>query len=192
MTSRKSNPLVGERVAIFLIIVAALAIGSCASNSSSGQIQRTQVKETTPAIAVDYAWLDSVHFELYQCSRTLAAGGSYTFYLVGEFHAYNEPTSRFADTLLARLQPGLFISEGADSTQPRSELMKNYSSTMKGLFSEIGYDQPELSRLAMVRNIPVLWLEQIDTATGVYAGVTESEAEGLETMVGALVEGSPM
>ncbi len=179
MTGRKRNRLAAIRVVKAILILTALAVPSCASGPSPESLQQTKVAP------VDYAWLDSVNLELYQCSRALAGGGSHTFYLVGEVHVYNEPSSRFADSLLSRLQPGLFMSEGADSTQPRSKLLEDYSKTMRATYDPLGYNKPELFRLAQARGIPVVWLEKMDTTTGVYAGVTKSEARGLEAIVSA-------
>ena len=186
MTGRKRNRLVAIRVVQSSLIIAAMAIASCSSGPSSQSLQKAKVAP------VDYAWLDSVNLELYHCSRALAGGGSHTFYLVGEVHVYNEPSSRFADSLLARLQPGLFMSEGADSTQPRSQLMKDLSSSRKSFFGEIGYNKPELFRLAQARGIPVVWLEDIDTSTGLYTGVTKSEAKGLAASIPMMEKGSMM
>jgi hypothetical protein len=186
MTIRSFTKLAGDRVVIFLVAVVTLAIAASASSQSSQSVQQTTSIAIAPDIPVDYAWLDSVHLQLFRCSRALVDGGTYAFYLVGEMHAYNEPTSRFADTLLTRLQPGLFMSEGADSSQPRSKLMKDYSTTMKGFFGKIGYNEPELSRLAKARNIPVLGLEEVDTSTGLYAGITKSEKRQLASTVAAL------
>ena len=186
MTGKKRNRLATIRVAQAILILAALTIASCASGPSPKSLQQTK------AAPVNYAWLDSVNLELYQCSRALAGGGSHTFYLVGEVHVYNEPSSRFADSLLSRLQPGLFMSEGADSTQPRSQLMKDLSSSRKSFFGEIGYNKPELFRLAQARGIPVVWLEDIDTSTGLYTGVTKSEAKGLAASIPMMEKGSMM
>jgi hypothetical protein len=174
---------------VLLVVLVNLVIASSVSSQSSQSIQQTTSAATAPAVSVDYAWLVSVNLQLFRCSRALADGSSYTFYLVGEVHGYNEPSSRFADTLLARLQPGLFMSEGAGSSQPYGELMKDYSATMKGFLGKIGYNEPGLSRLAKARGIPVVWLEKVDTSTGLYAGITESEKGMLTSIVAAFSQG---
>jgi hypothetical protein len=176
---------------VLLVVLINLVIASSVSSQSSQPVQQTTSVATVPAVSVDYAWLDSVNLQLFRCSRALADGSSYTFYLVGEVHGYNEPSSRFADTLLARLQPGLFMSEGADSSQPYGKLMKDYSAVTKGFLSKIGYNNPGLSRLAKARNIPIVWLEEVDTSTGLYAGITESDRGMLASLVAALSKGGP-
>ena len=180
MTGRNSKRIISHRVVDVLIAVVTLTIGSCASKQTSTSIQQTRVQETAPPVKIDYAWLDSVNLELYHCSRTHADGRRQGFYLVGELHVYNKPTSRYADTLLAILQPRTFLSEGVDSSQRNSEFFKEHSNARKEFFGEIGFDEPGLSKLAMARNIPVVWLEKIDSTTGIHAGITESEKERLE------------
>ncbi len=180
MTGRNSKRIISHRVVGVLIAVVTLTIGSCASKQPATTIQQTKVQETAPPIKIDYAWLDSVNLELYHCSRTHADGRRQGFYLVGEIHVYNNPTSRYADTLLAILKPGLFLSEGVDSSQIESEFFTKYSEVREEFFGQIGYGELGLSQLARARAIPVIALEQIDPATGIHAGVTESEKAGLE------------
>ncbi len=180
MTGRNTKRIISQKVAGILIAAVILTTGSCASKQTSTTIQRTPVQETAPPIKIDFAWLDSVNLELYRCSRTHSDGRRQGFYLVGEIHVYNKPTSRYADTLLAILQPRIFLSEGVDSSQRNSEFFKEHFGARKEFFGKIGFDEPELSKLAIAREIPVIWLEQIDSTTGIHAGITESEKEGLE------------
>lgn len=192
MTNRKMSSVAVARNAAFFIICAALFIGSCASKKKSVAIQHSPTQETAPQIKIDYDWLDSVNLELYHCSRTHTDGRVQGFYLVGEIHVYNKPTSRYADTLLAILQPRIFLSEGVDSSQKDSELFKKYANIREEYFGPIGYGELELSRLAKARAIPVVWLEQIDSATGIHAGVTESEKAELELALTAFdISASP-
>ena len=173
-------------VAFILIVLCPAAITSCSSSNTTHNIQTTNVSESNFITKPDYAWLDSVSFEMYRCKRFFADGSELAFYLVGEVHAYNQPTSRFADSLLARLQPGQFLSEGSDPSLGRSEFMQRFSTNMRSLESDIGRAEPELYRLALAREIPVVFLEVIDSSTGTYAGVTKSEKAGLELLVSAL------
>ncbi|MBK7090379.1 MAG: hypothetical protein IPH59_01450 [bacterium] len=187
MTANKSITPAISRIAVILAIFAVLALLSCATKQTSTPIQQAPVQSTVPQIAIDYAWLDSVNLELHHCTRTHQDGRKQGFYLVGEIHVYNKPTSRYADTLLAILQPRLFLSEGVDSSQ--KEVFKKHSDARRDFFGQIGYGEPELSRLAEAREIPVVWLEQIDSTTGIHAGITPSEKEGLE--VATAVLGAP-
>ncbi len=190
MTANKSNRTAVSRIAVILAISAVLALLSCATKQTSTPIQQAPVQSTVPQIAVDYAWLDSVNLELHHCTRAHEDGRKQGFYLVGEIHVYNKPTSRYADTLLAILQPRLFLSEGVDSSQKDNEFFKKYADVSDELFGKIGYGEPELSQLAAAREIPVIWLEQIDSTTGIHAGVTESEKTGLEFALTAFNAGS--
>lgn len=165
----------GTGLAFALLVLFSTMIGSCAAKHTAAKVQVAAVENTTPLIKPDYAWLDSVTFELYRCKRFFIDGTELAFYLVGEFHAYNAPTSRFADSLLARLQPGLFLSEGVGPGVERAEVMKRYAETMKKLFKALGRSEPELYQLAKARSIPVVFLEGVDTTTGINAGVTKKE-----------------
>lgn len=190
MTGRNSKQIISHMVVGVLIAVVTLTIGSCASKQTSTTIQQTKVQETAPPIKIDFAWLDSVNLELYRCSRTHSDGRRQGFYLVGEIHVYNKPTSRYADTLLAILQPRMFLSEGVDPSQPDSERLKEHSSARKEFFGKIGYNEPELSQLAKARGIPVVWLEQIDSTTWIHAGITESEKAALDHSTRLFDEGA--
>jgi hypothetical protein len=174
------------RIALCVVTLFSVMIGSCAAVHESARPQQSQIRAEAPAVKPDYAWLDSVSFELYRCKRTHADGSVQAFYMVGEVHFYSAPTSRYADSLLARLQPTLLLSEGSDSSLGRSDFMRKFSTTMRGLENDIGRAEPELYRLARARGIPVVFLEVIDSSTGTYAGVTKSEKAGLEMMVSAL------
>ena len=123
---------------------------------------------------------------LHPCTRAPEDSRKHGFYLVGEIHVYNKPTSRYADTILAILQPRLFLSEGVDSSQKDNEFFKKYADVSDEFFGQIGYGELNLSQLARARSIPVIPLEQIDSATGIHAGITESEKAGLEVTFTAL------
>lgn len=175
-----------RRIVLCVVTMLTATIGACAARHESGKIQQTQTAEAVPTVKFDYSWLDSVSFDLYRCKRTHTDGSVQAFYMVGEVHIYNEPTSRYADSLLARLQPGLLLSEGSDSTLGRSDFMMRFSLAMRDLKGAIGRGEPELSRLARTRGIPVVFLEVLDSSTGVYTGVTPSEKAMLELVVASI------
>lgn len=158
-------------------------VNSCISGRKCGVTTAETPKPIGVTDSLALAWTDSVDLVLYRCTRSFVNDVSWSFYLMGEFHAYNAPSSRSADSVLARLQPALVLSEGAGDAANSSELMLRYGTAMRGLFGDIGYNEVELSRLAALRGIPVVWLEQMDTTTGVYYGTTAAEKRGLEQLI---------
>ncbi len=180
MTDDPLKKLISALIRLTLVTLVSLAVASCAVHNSLQSIQQQQVWNPPALTRADSAWIDSVHFELYHCNRDLGTDSSYGFYLVGEMHVYNEATSRFADTLLARLQPGLFLSEGSNPKDSATQFNREYGKAMRKLLSGTGYDAPELSHLAKARGIPVVWLEKVDSSTGIYEGITPAEKNDLE------------
>lgn len=167
---------------LLLIACASMTVASSVLNTPGDDSQEPFGLHFSNVPQENYAWLDSVKLWLYRCARDFDDGTTITFYLVGEVHLYNSPASRFADTLLERLRPGLFLTEGAD-TAISSEFRSKLSALMREIGERIDHDQPGLGKLASDRGIPIVPLEEIDESTGAYIGISESEKVSLEQAI---------
>ncbi len=182
----------GGMMRMLATLLLAATIASCASSHTQNSFQRPVRWEPQPLSQQDSLWLDSVTLDLFHCTKKLDNGGSYGFFLVGEVHLYNSSTSRFADSLLALMQPGHFLSEGAKFSGDTTEMDRNFLK-LREFAGEHGLNEPELSKLAELRGIPVVFLERRDSVTGTYEGVTPDESVALEASLKAFnrVEGRP-